>query len=133
MNLSTGPCQNSQRNDRKKMTTNLVESFNDWLRDERHHSICSFLVKHMTKLSAMLVRHKAESNQWKGSIEPKIDQKVKINISKCEVYLVSPFSEFIFGVFIGTSIFNVEIKEHSCTCRAWEMSYISCEHACVVI
>ena len=60
-----------------KMTTNIVEFFNAWLRDERHHSICSFLVEHMTKLGAMLVRHKAESNQWKGSIGPKIDQKVK--------------------------------------------------------
>ena len=56
-----------------KMTTNLVESFNAWLRDEQYHSICSFLVEHMTKLGSMLVRHKAESNQWKGSIGPKID------------------------------------------------------------
>ena len=87
----------------------------------------------MTKLGAMLVRDKAKSNQWKGSIGPKIDQKVKINIAKGEVYIVSPFSESIFDVFIGTSIFNVDIKEHSCTCRAWEMSGIPCKHACAVI
>ena len=87
----------------------------------------------MTKLSSMLVRHKVASNQWKGYIGPKIDQKVKINIAKCEVYTVSPFNESIFCVFIGTSIFNVDIKEHSCTCRAWEMSDIPCVHAYVVI
>ena len=46
---------------------------------------------------------------------------------------MSPFSESIFGVFIGTSIFNVDIKEHSCTCRAREMFGIPCEHACAVI
>ena len=73
----------------------------------------------MTKLGAMLVKHKVESNQWKGSIWPKIDQKVKINIAKGEVYIVSPFDESIFGVFIGTSILNVDIKEHSCTCWAY--------------
>ena len=88
------------------MTTNLSESFNAWLRDKRHHSICSFLVEHMTKLGAMLVTHKAESNQWKGFIGLKIYQKVKINMAKGEVYTVSPFNESIFGVFIGTSIFN---------------------------
>ena len=115
------------------MTTNLAKSFNVCLRDERHHSICSFLVEHMTKLGAMLVRHKAKSNQWKRSIRLKIDHKVKINIGKDEVYIVSPFSESIFCVFIGTSIFNVGIKEHSCTCRAWEMSGIPCKHACAVI
>ena len=53
-----------------------------------------------------------------GSIGPKIDHKVKINIAKGEVYIVSPFNESIFGVIIGTSIFNVDINEHSCTCRA---------------
>ena len=87
----------------------------------------------MTKLGAMLVRHKARSNQWKGSIGPKIDQKVKINITEGKVYTVSSFSESIFGVFIGTSIFSVDIKKHSCTCRAWEMFSIPCEHACAVI
>ena len=116
-----------------KMTTNLVKFFNAWLRDERHHSICRFLIEYMTKLDVMLVKHKAESNLWKGSLGLKIDEKVKINIAKGEVYTVSPFNESIFGVFIGTPIFNVNIKEHSCTCRAWEMSGIPCEHACVVI
>ena len=46
---------------------------------------------------------------------------------------MSSFSESIFCVFIGTSIFNVHIKEHSCTCRAWEMSDIPYKHACAVI
>ena len=101
-----------------KMTTNLAESFNDRLRDERYHSICIFLIEHMTKLGAMLVKHKVESNQWKGSIRPKTYHKVKINIAKGEVYTASPFSESIFDIFIGTSIFNVDIKEHNCTCRA---------------
>ena len=66
----------------EKMTTNLVESFNAWLRNERHHSICSFIIEHMTKLGAMLVQHKAESNAWKGIIRPKMEEKVKINIAK---------------------------------------------------
>ena len=45
------------------MITDLAESCNAWLRDERHHFIYSFLVEHMTKLGAMLVRNKVESNQ----------------------------------------------------------------------
>ena len=45
-----------------KMTTNLIESFNVWLKNERHHSIYTFLIEHMTNLGAMLVRHKAESS-----------------------------------------------------------------------
>ena len=45
-----------------KMTTNVAESFNAWLKNEHHHFICSFLVEHMTKLGVMLVKHKAEIN-----------------------------------------------------------------------
>ena len=48
-----------------KMTTNFTESFNVWLRHERHHSICNFLMEHMAKLGSMLVKHKEQSNNWK--------------------------------------------------------------------
>ena len=46
---------------------------------------------------------------------------------------MSLFGESIFGVFISTSIFNVGIKEHSCTCQACELFGIPCEHACAMI
>ena len=65
----------------------------------------------------MLVNHKAESNQWKGSIGLKIDQKVKINIAIGKFYTISPLSESLFGVFVVTSILNVDIKEQTCSCR----------------
>ena len=132
MNLSTRTCQNSRRNN-GTMTTNLVESFNAWLRDERHYSICSFLIEHITKLGATLVKNKDESNQWKGFIGLKIYQKVKINIAKGEVYTISPFSESFFVVFFGTLILNVNIRDQTCSCRGCEMSGIPCEHACAVI
>ena len=81
-----------------KMTISLTESFNTWLKNERHHSICTFLMVHMIKLGGM---HKDESLNWKGAIGPKIVEKVKGNISKGEGYLVSPFMDSMFGVSIG--------------------------------
>ena len=48
----------------------------------------------------MLVKHKAESNAWKGIIGPKIEEKVKINIIKGEVYSVSPFMETFYAIFV---------------------------------
>ena len=87
----------------------------------------------MTKLGAMLVQHKAESNAWKGIIGLKIEEKVKINIAKGEVYSVSPFMETFYAVFVGELVLNVDIKEQSCTCRGWQMSGIPCDHACAVL
>ena len=44
------------------MTMNLARYFNAWFKNERHHSICAFLIQHMTKLGAILVMHQAKSN-----------------------------------------------------------------------
>ncbi|RVW26852.1 hypothetical protein CK203_103930 [Vitis vinifera] len=40
-----------------KMTTNIAESFNAWLREERHQTIYTLLMMHMDKLVAMLDTH----------------------------------------------------------------------------
>ena len=90
MRLTIGPCQNSKKKE-DKMTTNLAKLFNAWLRNERHHSICNFLLE-------ILVKHKEESNNWKGSIGLKIEDKVLQNIAKGEVYPVTPFMNEVFGV-----------------------------------
>ena len=87
----------------------------------------------MAKLGSMLVKHKEESNNWKGCIGPKIEEKVQQKIAKGEVYPVTPFMNGIFGVSIGTTLLNVDITKRTCTCRGWEMLGIPCEHAAAVI
>ena len=64
------------------MTTNLTESFNAWLKNEPHHSIGTFMMEHIIKLGGMLVKHKEDSKHWKGSIGPKIEEKLMTNITK---------------------------------------------------
>ena len=115
------------------MTINLVESFNAWLRNERHHSICNFLLEHMSKLGSMLVKHKEESNKWKLSIGPKIEDKMLQNIANDQMYLVTPFMNGVFGVCIRRALLNVDIMNRTCTCRGWEMLGIPCEHVVAVI
>ncbi|RVX22854.1 hypothetical protein CK203_008385 [Vitis vinifera] len=64
---------------------------------------------------SMLVKHKEESNNWKGCIGPKIEEKVQQKIAKGEVYPVTPFMNGIFGVSIGTTFLNVDIMKRTCT------------------
>ena len=56
---------------------------------------------HMIKLGDMLVKHKEELLKWKGSIGPKIEEKVLLNISKDEGYAVNPYPNNKFGVSIS--------------------------------
>ena len=94
---------------------------------------CNFLMEHITKLGAMLVKHKQESYNWKGSIGPKIEEKMTHNIVKGEVYPITPFMNGIFGVCIRRAFLNVDIMNQTCTCRVWQMLGILCEHATTII
>ena len=100
------------------MTTNLAESFNAWLKNERHHSICTFLMEHMINLGGMLVNHRDESLNWKGAIGPKIEEKVKENISTGECYPINPFMNSMFDVSIGKAYVIVDMVNKTCTCKA---------------
>ena len=102
------------------MTTNLVESFNAWLKNERNHSICAFLMDHMIILCGILVKHKEDSLKWKGSIGPKIEEKVLLNITKGEGYAVNPYANSKFGVSIGKVFVIIDLVNRTCTCMAWQ-------------
>ena len=63
-----------------KMTTNIVESFNAWLREERHQTIYTLLMMHMDKLVAMLDTHMRGKDKWKSVVGPIIEEKLMSNI-----------------------------------------------------
>ena len=42
------------------MTSNLAESFNAWILEERKHNVCTFIHEHRDKLAAKMVASKAE-------------------------------------------------------------------------
>ena len=94
--------------------TNLAESFIASLKNERHYSIYTFLMEHMIKTSGMLVNQKEGSLYWKGVIEPKIEEKVMMNINKGEGYTVSPFMNRKFTVSMG---------EDNCYCETSEQNF----------
>ena len=115
------------------MTKNIVESFHAWLKNEHHHFICTFLMDHMIKLGDLLVRHKEESLKRRGSIGPKIEVKLLLNITKGEGYEVNPYPNSKFGVSIGRVFVITDLVNRTCTCMAWKMSGLQCEHACAII
>ena len=90
-------------------------------------------MEHLLKLGALLVKHKEESNNWKGCIGPKIEEKVMTNISKGEALSVNQFMNGFFTISFGKAFVNVDMFNRSCTCREWKMVGIPCERACAAI
>ena len=114
------------------MTTNIVESFNAWLRNERHQTIYTLLLMHMDKL-AMLDTHMRGTQKWKSMVGPKTEEKLMSNIMRSGPISVLPYLGGTFKVFIGEVYLVVDINQRMCTYMTWKMSGLPCSHVCAVI
>ena len=81
------------------MTTNIIASFNTWLRDERHQTIYTLLLMHMDKLVAMLDTHMCGTQKWKSVVGPKTEEKLMSNIMRSGPISVFPYLGGMFKVF----------------------------------
>ena len=99
-----------------KMTTNIVESFNAWLREECHQTIYTLLLMHMDKLATMLDTHMRGTNKWKSMVGPKTEEKLMSNITRSASIIVMPYLGETFQVFIGDVYLVVDMQQHKCTC-----------------
>ncbi|KAL6316378.1 hypothetical protein AAG906_018081 [Vitis piasezkii] len=116
-----------------KMTTNIAESFNAWLREERHQTIYTLLMMHMDKLVAMLDTHMRGTDKWKSVVGPKTEEKLMSNITRSAPITVMPYLGGTFKVFTGEVYLVVDMQQHKCTCLTWQMSGLPCAHVCAVI
>ena len=84
-----------------KMTTNIIESFNAWLREERHQTIYMLLLIHIDKLVAMLDTHMHGTYKWKSVVGQKIEEKLMSNIMRSGLIVVMSYLGETFKVFTG--------------------------------
>ena len=54
-------------------------------------------------------------------------------MTKGEGYEVNPYPNSKFGVSIGKVFVITDLVNRTCTCIAWKMSGLQCEHACAII
>ncbi|KAK9290258.1 hypothetical protein L1049_008425 [Liquidambar formosana] len=101
-----------------KITSNLAESFNSWVRKERHHSVIHFVHEHRNKLGTLLHKHAEEMKNWKQLVGPNIEKKLKENISRSLSMVVYPMTNK-FLVKIGNANISVDLLARECTCQYW--------------
>ena len=116
-----------------KMTTNLAESFNAWLKEERHYTIFNLVMTHMDKFSHLACAHMGSTENWKAAVGPKTEEKLLENIIKSGSLPVYPYVGGVFKVFNMKVYVDMNLRERTCTCKAWQMVGIPCEHACAAI
>ena len=73
-----------------KITTHIAESFNVWLRYERHQKIYMLLFMLMDKLLGMLDTHVRGTEKWKSVVGPKTEENLMSNIMRSSPITVMP-------------------------------------------
>ena len=108
------------------MTTNLAESFNAY-------TIFMLVMTHMDKFAHLACDHMATTKNWKAPISPKTEEKLLEKIIKSGSFPVYPYVGGVFKVFNMKVYVDVNLRERTCTCKAWKMVGIPGEHACAAI
>ena len=115
------------------MTTNFAESFNAWLKEEFHYTSFNLGMTHMDKFAHLACNHMAVIENWKAPIVLKTEKKLLENIIKSGSFPVYPYVGGVFKVFNMKVYVDVNLRERTCTCKAWKMVGIPCKHACAAI
>ncbi|RVX10318.1 hypothetical protein CK203_016115 [Vitis vinifera] len=81
-----------------KMTTNLAESFNAWLKEERHYTIFNLVMTHMDKFTHQACDHMGTTENWKALLGPKTEEKLLEKIIKSGSLPIYPYVGGVFKV-----------------------------------
>ncbi|RVW62865.1 hypothetical protein CK203_060357 [Vitis vinifera] len=101
--------------------------------EERHYTIFNLVMTHMDKFAHLACDHMGSTENWKAAIGPKTEEKLSENIIKSGSLPVYPYVGGVFKVFNMKVYVDVNLRERTCTCKAWQMAGIPCEHACATI
>ncbi|XP_056158389.1 uncharacterized protein LOC130134754 [Syzygium oleosum] len=112
---------------------NLSEAFNGSILEARHMSIISMLEDIREKIVTRMREKRDACQRWKRDIAPRILEKIEGNKKESAFCHVLWNGEDGFEVRHRNDKFVVDIKNNSCSCRAWDLSGILCPHAICVI
>ncbi|KAH7848531.1 hypothetical protein Vadar_004068 [Vaccinium darrowii] len=115
-----------------EMSSSLSESFNSWIREERHLPVTQLVdrirVKIMEQLSA---RHEA-SLKWNQVVCPTMNEDLNVSFQKCKWWTVSKSTADVYEIHCDPSV-SVDIAKRTCSYGQWQFKGFPCCHALCAI
>lgn len=115
------------------LSSNIVDSFANWIPTKCESSIVLILDAVQNKLMEVTRLRRETSSSWAegGPLTPSMEQKLQKEVSKSRKLNVLCSSDTIFEVR-GNTIYVVNIGDWVCSCRRWQISGLPCPHAIAV-
>ena len=116
----------------------MCEAFNNVKMEYRDKPIITMLEGIRFYISSKIVKLRTIMMRYQGTICPKIHQIIEENKKACEAWRPHWSGDVdmsLFEVSKGIEKFVVNLKEHTCSCRKWELPGILCTYsiACIWI
>ncbi|XP_028101553.1 uncharacterized protein LOC114300873 [Camellia sinensis] len=110
-----------------EMCTNAAESFNSWIRDERHLFSTSLVDAIRVKLMEQFSRRKEVGNKWNRIVCPFAEKKLEEAFNDTKAWIVKKCSDDIYEIQLDHSVM-VDIGKRCCSCRLWEIDSFPYKH-----
>lgn len=109
-----------------ELTSNLVESFNNWIKDERHLPVTQLLDCIRLKLMEQMSNRRLCAMKWNG-VCPAMDKKLAAAFSFSRSWKVITSHANLFEVRCNPSV-SVDIGLRTCSCGEWQINSFPCLH-----
>lgn len=115
-----------------EMTSNVAESFNAWIEEQRFLPIYKLVDGIRVKIMEMNARRRLEAESWNSYLCPVMDSILENLLEQGRHWDVSRSSEFLFEVHGDVSVM-VDLQNWSCSCGQWRIKGFPCAHALAAI
>lgn len=109
-------------------TSNVAESFNSWILEDRVMPITSCLDGIRVKVMEQMARRREECRLWTTTLCPVMEERLSKLVDVGFGWDVYKSSDFVFEVKSPKSHF-VDLENHLCSCNQWRITGFPCAHA----
>ncbi|KAL4281766.1 hypothetical protein GQ457_03G014140 [Hibiscus cannabinus] len=112
------------------LLNNLCESFNKVCVTTANKPIITMLEIIRTKIMQRIAKKKVEADKWSTILCPKIQKKLDATIESSNRCWPTHAGGHKFQISCGPHTQHaVDLSEHTCSCRKWQLTWIPCHHA----
>ncbi|GMI78131.1 hypothetical protein HRI_001482400 [Hibiscus trionum] len=112
------------------LLNNVCESFNKFILETRTKPIITMLEAIKTKIMQRIAKKSDEADKWIGPLCPKIQKKLETSMQMSARCWATNAGGNKYQVSYGPhSQHVVNLTEHTCSCRKWDLTGIPCHHA----
>ncbi|XP_039134903.1 uncharacterized protein LOC120272206 [Dioscorea cayenensis subsp. rotundata] len=115
-----------------EMYSNVVESFNAWIKEARHLPVINMVDSIRFKLMGMLCHRREQSHRWERHLYLVIHQEIEELVEESRNLLFDRSDGDHFEV-VDQKNYCISLNARACSCHSWQVYGIPYKHACAII